>query len=369
MVVWMAMLSGWTGLPIAFAPVDWHAQEMLFGYLPAAVAGFLLTAAPNWTGRLPILGWPLAALVALWLGGRVAVACAALWPSIIAATIDVGFLAALAFVIAREVVAGKNWRNLKVLGLVATLGVANALFHFEAAHGDDAASGVGARLGVAAAIMLIIVVGGRITPSFTRNWLARQKMRGAEPASFDRFDTVAMSVSLAALALWAALPATAAAAVACGLAGVFNAARLARWAGWRAWGEPLVWVLHAGFAFASLGFLLIGASHFWGDILAARAAQHAFTAGAIGVMTLAVMTRASLGHTGRHLHAGPAITAIYVCAILAALVRVASGVAHSPAWLLHAAGGLWVAAFVGFVIVFAPILMGKSPTLLALQRS
>jgi uncharacterized protein involved in response to NO len=368
MAAWIAMLSGWAGLPIRFALVDWHAHEMLFGYLPAAVAAFLLTAVPNWTGRLPILGRPLAALVALWLCGRIAVACAALSPSVVAATIDVGFLAALVFVIAREVIAGRNWRNLKVLGLVAALGVANALFHFEAAHGEGA-TGLGARLGVAAAIMLIVVVGGRITPSFTRNWLAKQKMRGAEPASFGRFDTVAMIVSLVALTLWAALPDTAGAAAACGLAGFFNAARLARWAGWRTAREPLVWVMHAGFAFASLGFLLIAAAWLWSDVFDARAAQHAFTAGAIGVMTLAVMTRASLGHTGRDLHAGPAIAFIYVCAILAALARVASGLAQSPAWLLHAAGGLWIAAFAGFVVIFAPSLMGKSPAPFALQRS
>jgi uncharacterized protein involved in response to NO len=217
--------------------------------------------------------------------------------------------------------------------------------------------------------MLIVVVGGRITPSFTRNWLARQRMRGAEPAPFDRFDAVALTVSLAALALWTTLPDATAAAAACGLAGVMNAARLARWAGWRTVREPLVWVLHAGFAFAPLGFVLIAAAHVRPDILEPRAAQHAFTAGAVGVMTLAVMTRASLGHTGRELHAGPAIAAIYVCAILAALARVASGVVQTPAWLLHAAGGLWIAAFAGFVLAFAPILTRTSPTSPARERS
>jgi uncharacterized protein involved in response to NO len=329
---------------------------MLFGYLPAAVAGFLLTAIPNWTGRLPILGWPLAGMFALWVAGRAAVAFGATAPALLVAVMDVSFLGVFAAVIAREIVAGKNWRNLKVLVLVLGLAGANATFHFEAFKGGAAASGYGARAATALAIMLIIVIGGRIVPSFTRNWLVKQAPDGPEPASLGRFDAAAMAISFLALAAWVTAPDHAFSAGACLIAGVFNLVRLACWRGWRTGGEALVWVLHAGFAFVPVGFLLIAAAWAAPDALAARTVQHAFMAGAIGVMTLAVMTRASLGHAGRALHATPAITAIYACIIAAACARVASGFAWAPAWALHAAAGLWIAAFLGFVAVYAPML-------------
>lgn len=356
MTLWIAMLTGWTAAPIRFSPVDWHAHEMLFGYLPAAIAGFLLTAVPNWTGRYPLMGWPLAGLFALWLAGRFAVFVGSTLPALAVAALDVSFLVALAAAIAREIMAGKNWRNLKVLGLIATLAIANGLYHAEALSGGSAAGGLGARLATAVAIMLIVVIGGRIVPSFTRNWLAKEAPGVPHPAPFGWFDSISMLVSLAALTAWVLAPMHVITALACLAAGLLCAVRLARWKGWRTGREALVWVLHLGFAFVPLGFLVTAASMLDPDALSARAAQHAFTAGAIGVMTLAVMTRASLGHTGRALHASPAIVAIYLCAIASALLRTGSGLAGAPHWLLHAAALAWIAAFTGFAIVYAPML-------------
>lgn len=355
---WIAMLGGWAGPPMQFAPADWHAHEMLFGYLPAAIAGFLLTAVPNWTGRLPLMGWPLLGLFALWAAGRIAVGFGAAAPAGVVAVIDVAFLVVFAAAIGREILAGKTWRNLKVLALVLGLALANAVFHIEAAAGAGA-GGFGARLATALGVMLIIVIGGRIVPSFTRNWLVKQAPGEAEPAPYGRFDAATMMVSLLALAAWVAAPTHGAPALACLAAGVANAVRLARWRGWRTGREALVWVLHAGYAFVPLGFLLIASVWAAPEAMAARAAQHVFMAGAIGVMTLAVMTRASLGHTGRALQATAPITAIYVCAIGAALARIASGFAGAPPWLLHAAGALWIAAFLGFAAVYAPWLLKR----------
>ena len=185
MMLWLPMLSGGPGLPTAFDPVSWHAHAFLFGYLGAVVAGFLLTAVPNWTGRLPIVGWPLGGLAVLWLAGRAAVAVSGGLPASMVAAVDLAFPLVLASVIGREIVAGRNWRNLIVLALLAVFIAGNALFHWEAARGDLAAQGYGLRLGLGAGVMMIAVIGGRVVPSFTRNWLVKRgggRLAGAADA-------------------------------------------------------------------------------------------------------------------------------------------------------------------------------------------
>ena len=172
MMLFMPMLQGHVTLPTAFSVLDWHIHEFLYGYLPAIVAGFLLTAVPNWTGRLPIRGTPLAVLFAIWLAGRAAVASSALTGPLFTAAVDLFFLIALVAIAGREIVAGKNFRNLGVLGLVALLGAGNVVFHIEAAA--SGAADYGKRIGVASAILLLALIGGRIVPSFTQNWLARR---------------------------------------------------------------------------------------------------------------------------------------------------------------------------------------------------
>jgi uncharacterized protein involved in response to NO len=365
MALWIAALTGRLVLPTALAPVDWHAHAMLYGFVPAVVAGFLLTAVPNWTGRLPVVGWPLLGLVVVWLAGRVAVTASGLLAPGLAAAVDLGFLALLAGVIGREILAGRNWRNLPVLAAVALLWIGNLAFHLESG-GGAAAQGWGARLGVAVPVFLIVLIGGRIVPSFTRNWLARRGPRRL-PAPADRLDVAAVVLAAVALALWAARPEATAAAAACLAAAVAHAARLGRWAGWRTAGEPLVAVLHVGYLFVPLGFLLVGLAGLAPAAVAPGAALHAWTAGAVGVMTLAVMTRASLGHTGRALAADRWTVAIYLAAVLAAALRVASGVVPGQAALLHLSAGLWIAAFGGFAIAYfgvltKPRVAPKAPT-------
>lgn len=353
MLLWIASLSGVLALPTRFDPVSWHAHEFLFGYLGSVLAGFLLTAVPNWTGRLPIVGWPLAALFALWAVGRVAVMVSGVLPPGIAATLDLGFPIVLGAMILREIVAGKNWRNLIVLGLLAAFTLANAIFHLENARGAYAAQGYGLRLGLATAIMMIGVIGGRIIPSFTRNWLARTDNPARPAPPMQKFDKVALLISAAALLLWVIRPDAMVTGVALLVMGTLHAVRLARWSGQHTIGEPLVWVLHVAYAFVPLGALALGGALVVGQI-GAPVAQHLWMAGAIGLMTLAVMTRATLGHTGRDLTATPATVAIYLAHIGAVLARL---LIPALPWMTQVSGLLWFAAFAGFVLVYGPLLI------------
>jgi len=353
MPVWIAMLSGGLDLPSRFDPVSWHAHAFLFGYLGAVIAGFLLTAVPNWTGRLPVVGWKLAGLVALWALGRVAVLGSSLIPVWVAAAADLAFPLVLSAVILREIVAGKNWRNLMVLGLLAVFTLANLLFHIEAAHGSFAAQGFGLRLGLAAALMMIAVIGGRIVPSFTRNWLVREGRAARPVAPMQRFDKMALLAGLAGLtawAIWPLHPLTGAGLISVGL---LHAIRLVRWKGLHTAAEPLVWVLHLAYGCLPLGALLSGLAAIRPDMIAPAAAQHMWMAGALGLMTLAVMTRATLGHTGQRLHAGPLTTAIYLAMVLSVLLRLAAGVWPAMPFY-HLSGVLWVVSFLGFAVGYGP---------------
>lgn len=359
MVLWVAVLAGAVTLPGLFTVIDWHAHELLFGYLSAVVAGFLLTAVPNWTGRLPVTGTPLLLLSLCWIAGRLAVLFSEFLGWVFTAVLDLAFLAALIAVIGREIIAGENRRNLKILVMVALLLCANAVFHLEAAWYGSAMGGYGVRLGTAVAVLLIVVIGGRIVPSFTRNWLAKRGP-GRMPVAFNRFDMIATGFAAAGLLLWVAAPYRVETAALCLVAGVVHLWRLGRWAGERTWAEPLVTILHVGYLFVPLGFLLLGLSVLQPGVLTQSAALHAWLTGAIGVMTLAVMTRASLGHGGKALHAGPGITTVYACVFLSALARIAAGMGFAPEPLLHLAGTAWIAGFAGFVLLFAPILLRRS---------
>lgn len=353
MFLWIMALSGALDLPTRFDPVSWHAHEFLFGYLGAVLAGFLLTAVPNWTGRLPLVGWPLAAMFALWGAGRAAVLVSALLPPGIAAVIDLAFPLVLGATILREIVAGRNWRNLMVLGLLAVFTLANAIFHLEAARGEYAAQGMGLRLGLATAIMMIGVIGGRIIPSFTRNWLAREGLDARPTPPMQRFDKAVLLASIAALLLWVFLPFDTITAAALLALGLLHLVRLSRWQGHQTGAEPLVWVLHLSYAFIPLGAVGLGIAGLTGGGGSA-AAQHLWMAGAIGSMTLAVMTRATLGHTGHPLLADRATLAIYLSLFGAVAARLG---AELLPMLTHVSGLLWLFAFGGFALVYGPLLL------------
>lgn len=354
MVLWVVMLSGRAPLPVRFDPVTWHAHEFLFGYLSAVLAGFVLTAVPNWTGRMPVTGWPLAGLAGLWIAGRAAVAFSAglPWQAVMAA--DLAMIATLLALLLREVIPGRNWRNLPVLALIAVYGLGNALFHVEAERQGVAFDGVGMRLGLAGAVMLISLIGGRIVPGFTRNWLAARGGRRL-PVPPGRGDAAVLILTALVLPAFVArpdLPWLPWALLAVGAAHLW---RLSRWRGDRVLAEPLLWVLHLGYAMLALGFGAEAVAGFgW---LTQAAARHVWLAGAVGIMTLAVMSRATLGHTGRALGAGAGSVAIYLALAASVLFRLAAGLPAAPSTTaLHLSAALWIAGFAGFVTIYGPML-------------
>jgi uncharacterized protein involved in response to NO len=335
-----------------FVGMAWHAHEMIFGYVGAVIAGFILTAIPNWTGRLPLSGPPLAGLVAQWIAGRLAVAFVPL-PAV-AMVIDLAFPAVLAFAVWREVIAGRNWRNAPVAVMLTLFGTASALHHAE--NLGLPLDGQGVRLALAAIAVLMALIGGRIVPSFTRNWLVK---RGelSRPAEFGLLDKIALVVTAIALLCWVAIPDLRIAGVGLVLAGVLLALRLSRWCGQRTFREPILAVLHLGYAWLAIALVLLGVSIGFPDLVPANSALHALTAGAIGTMTLAVMTRASLGHTGRAIEADGWTIAIYATVTLGALLRMAALLlpsAYLP--LLEAGGAVWSLAFLLFALRYGPIL-------------
>ena len=337
-----------------FDGMQWHAHEMLFGYLGAVFAGFILTAIPNWTGRLPLSGLPLLALVGLWIAGRAACLLSpAPW---LAMAVDLAFPAILGFAIWREVLAGRNWKNVPVAAMFTVLGLANAADHL--AGMGIAPYGLGQRLALAVAAILIALIGGRIVPSFTRNWLVK-KGSVALPSPFGALDRAALAVLAVAMLAWVGFPQTPAAGAALSVAGLLLAARLTRWHGAATAAQPILFVLHVGYAWLSLALVLMGISQV-AAFLPPSAALHALTSGAIGTMTLAVMTRASLGHTGRAIVADRSIDAMYGMVSAGAALRVTAPFTGDwYTWALALGGALWCCGFLLFAVRFAPILWGS----------
>jgi uncharacterized protein involved in response to NO len=360
LALWLAMFFGYVQLPTRFDPLAWHVHEMLFGFVMAAVAGFLLTAIPNWTGRLPVRGVGLAALAGLWLLGRLACLISADLPAWLGVLADLAFPTALLAVAAREIIAGRNWRNLPMTAPLMLFIIADLLMHLESL-GVAVPIGLGWRLAVGAPIVLISVIGGRIIPSFTRNWLFKRKSPRL-PSPQDMLDTAAVGVLAAALILWAFLPdhrVTGALLIA---AALLNAVRLGRWVGMASWPEPLLFILHVGYGWVAVGTALLGLSNFNIGVPAASAI-HALTAGATAVMILAVMPRVTLGHTGRELTANRATVAVFVLINAAAIIRVcASWHTEFRTILLLVAGACWIAAFGLFELVYGPMLLTRRST-------
>ena len=356
----LALLHGLIALPLADGPLRWHFHELMFGYVAAALAGFLLTAVPNWTGRLPLKGRPLLGLVCLWGLGRLAMLASGALGAAATALLDLPFLACLVAIVAREIVAGRNRRNLPVLVLLTLFLGANALFHADSA-GLLPADGLDQRAAIATITMLVALIGGRVTPSFTRNWLAKRDSPGL-PAAFGSLDRVALLATLVALLLWVAAPGSAVCALAAAAAAALNLARLLRWQGHRVLGEPLLWVLHLGYLWIALGLAFLAAAAA-GSAIPELAAVHALTAGAMATMTLAVMSRAVLGHGGHALSAGSGLTAAFALVSLAAAARVTatlSATLYGP--LIYLSAAAWVAAFACFLAACAPKMVSRRPS-------
>lgn len=356
-VIWLLALFDLVVIPSSFGALAWHRHEMLFGFVGAVMTGFLLTAIPNWTGRLPIAGPPLLALFALWVLGRVTMLFSAAAPAAAAAIVDSGFYVLVAVIAAREVLAARN-RNMPIVGLVLLFGGANLLDHLSST-GAIPDSEIGWKIAVALVTLMISLVGGRIVPSFTRNWLVKRGVREGLPSQPDRFDLAVVAMTTIAFVGWLTAPAGALTGALFAIAALGQAIRLARWKGWKTARDPLVLVLHLGYAWVPTGLALFAAVSV-GASVPQSAAVHALTAGAMATMILAVMTRATLGHTGRDLKAGPLTSLCYLLVTVGAILRVVAAIGWMDFGLgMEAAGLAWIAAFLVFLMVYAPMLFGR----------
>jgi uncharacterized protein involved in response to NO len=357
-LAWLAMLHGMLAVPRWLDPFLWHGHEMLFGLVLAAVAGFLLTAVPNWTATPPLGGARLALVVALWALGRVAMALAGILPAAAVAAADLAFPLALLAALGLAIVRARAARQAGILAALAALVAADAATHLDALALVPGAGRPALRLAIVFVALLILVIGGRITPSFTQNALLRAGAAGAVRGRplFDRL-AVAGAVTLALAELLA--PRSLATGTSAAVAAFATLARTSGWQTRFALRDPLLASLHVGHAWVALGFAAIALADL-GAPVPPTVALHALTAGAMGAMILAVMTRVALGHTGRPLVAPPSARLAYWLVSSGALARVLGPLlapeAARAAWLV--AGLLWAGAFASFLAGYAGILVG-----------
>jgi uncharacterized protein involved in response to NO len=347
-LLWALQFGGWLGHAYLAGPL-WHAHEMLFGYGLAVVVGFLFTAGRNWSGQPTPSGWPLALLALLWLAGRVLVLTPWGWP---AAIVNAAFPAAAAVGLAIPLVRAKNRRNYFFVGVLLAFGVAQFALHLAQLSVLTLPGWVGVQLALDLMLFVMAVMGGRVIPMFTNNGVP-----GTQARRHETLERLALGAVLAiVLADLAGLRGAAMAAL-LALAAVLHGARLALWQPWRTWRTPLVWVLHAAYAFIVLHLGLRALAEA-GTVLPS-AATHALTAGAIGVMTLGMMTRTTRGHTARPLRADRFDVAAYLCVLGAALLRVAVPLAAPQLTVVGSlvAAWLWACGFGLYAVRYAPFLL------------
>ncbi|MBK9308383.1 MAG: NnrS family protein [Nitrospira sp.] len=358
-LAWVALFIGRVSVDFLYSPREWHVHEMLFGYLPALIAGFLLTAMPNWTDRMPLRGTPLLLLFLLWLGGRLLMA----FPLAGAATvavIDGAFLVILAVYVWREIAAASSWDRTPIGVLVSLYACANILFHLSALRGSPTDSPE--RFALSVMTLMLTIIGGRLAPTFAREYLEDRNVSPL-PIVFSRVDAVAIVLVLLGVAAWNLQPESLWTGILLIVGGIASLIRWLRWRGWRTWQEPLVLILHIGYAWIGLFLVALGAS-ILGVGFTTENAIHLLTTGAMGTMTLAVMTRASLGHTGRPRHADRLTVVIYLLINFGALLRIFAPSADVPTTLTHTMLGLsafsWSGAYLLFAFHYGPYLVGPS---------
>lgn len=355
-VAWLWMYRHGVGPLASLPPHYWHGHEMIFGFIGAAIAGFLLTAVPNWTGSRGIAGTPLLIIVLLWFAGRLVFAFGHGAPAWLLTVGELGFVPALMMAIASPLLRAKN-RNWPMLALLTAFWAADACFIFGMATGDPMLSRTAMLAALNVVLILITIIGGRIIPAFTGNAL---RAEGAPVAlrSSHALERLVLLAMVAILLCDVFLPDSAVTAAVIAIASLLHFWRLAGWQGWRTAKQPIVWVLHLAYLWLPLGLGLKAASHGGGFAWAAHW-LHALGVGAAAMMIVAVMTRASLGHTGRPLRVSGPITAAYGLLALAVIVR-AFGPVMLPlsyAATVLVAGCLWIASFSLYLAVYAPILL------------
>lgn len=349
--LWIAAFSGWFAPGTYYGEILWHSHEMIFGYTTAVIAGFLLTAVRNWTQGPTPTGAGLAVLAALWVIGRILPFFPETVSPWLIAAVDLAFLPVLIAALAFPLMQGGERRNLIFLPLLLAFWAGNTLIHAELLGSSWALARTGIFLGVHLVVLLIVILGGRVIPFFTeralpgivvRRWNAVEWLSPLSVALFLLVDLVTPNARLSA---------------ACAaLAACTNGVRLAGWYSARYWRIPLLWVLHLGYGWIVIGFVLKVAAGL--GMISQQFTVHTFTVGGVGVLTLGMMARVALGHTARPLKAAPAVVFAFLLMNIAALTRGVLPIV-SPQWFLQlivASGALWILAFILFVVRYAPIL-------------
>lgn len=354
-IAWMSFLFGGLSLPLGWSPVHWHSHEMLFGLIPLAIAGFLLTAICNWTGAAPLHGNALLALITIWFAGRVVMWTASWWPAGLVAVVDLLFMPVLAAYMTRVLLQHGNKRNLPIAAILLFLSLANAMIHIGFVTSDPQWLQRGELMALGLITLMMIMIGGRIIPLFTINWLRNQGIQIACVKSFAALDRAALVATLLLIPADFFAGTSWLTGVIALIAGVLNALRLLGWSGWRTAREPLLWILHLGYGWIVIALLLKSAAAF--NLAAPTAWQHALGVGGMGTLILGVMTRVALGHTGRTLTLPRFAIAIYIAITLAAFARVLAALQllDYRVGLLVAATG-WSLAFATFTLIYWPIL-------------
>jgi uncharacterized protein involved in response to NO len=345
---WTAQYAGWFGNHTIVAGPLWHAHELLFGFAFAVIVGFLFTACRNWTNQPTPAGTSLAAIVALWITARVLVFTPY---ALAAAAFDTAFALAAATGIAIPILRSRNRRNYFFIALLIGLGLANLAFHLSMAGLLDLPLRLCLQVGLDIVLFIMVVMGGRVIPMFTMNGVPGMSCRRLPLIEFLAPATVLALIAANVLALPDEVIGTVAA-----MAAVVHAIRLGFWQPWRVLTTPMVWILHFAYGWIVLA-LALRALAAW-DFVPVTLATHAFTVGAIGSLTLGMMTRTSLGHSGRPLKTGRAEMFCYGAIQLAALSRVFMPLAFPSDYLYAIVGSglLWSAAFGVFTVSYWPIL-------------
>jgi uncharacterized protein involved in response to NO len=346
--LWLAQYFGLLALPAPFAPMAWHAHEMVFGFASAVIAGFLFTAARNWTGLPTPTHAPLALLAGLWLLGRVLMFTG---PAGAAAVADIAFLPAVAMALWVPLHRSRN-RNQFFVALLLVLAAANVAFHLAHAGAVALPELTAVRFALYLVVVIVTIMGGRVIPSFTRNAVPGARSRMVRP-----LDLAAIACAAAAfVALLLPLPALLA-GVLCLAAAVLHAARLWTWDPWCTRATPILWILHLSYAWIPIGLLLLGA-HALGAPIPSTLGDHALSAGAVGGMIIGMITRTARGHTGLPLQVNRVEVLAYALVHLAALARVLWPLVAPDTylWALSAAGALWSAAFLLYLLMYVPLL-------------